>query len=309
MEDKTMDYILETNALCKSYGKARILKDVAVHIPKGSIYGLIGKNGAGKTTLMRILTGLQRPSSGTYAISGVSDTDADISKVRRRIGSLVESPALYKDMSAYENMKIQSLNLGLPSYDHIDELLKITGLADTGRKPAGKFSLGMRGRLGIALAMCGDPDILILDEPVNGLDPQGMIEIREMILELNKKKGTTILISSHLLDELSRVATHYGFIDRGRIIREISKEDLEKSLNKTTTLKVTDVPGTLKVLDRESVKYEVISDDGIMLFDCMMNPSEIISSLSSEGITVTGFNQNEESLESYFMNLLSEGDN
>ena len=302
-----MEYILTTDNICKSYGKAKVLKDVSLHIPKGAIYGLIGKNGAGKTTIMRIISGLQRPNSGSYAIFGVQNNDIIINDMRRRVGALIENPAIYKDLSAYDNLKVQCMNLGLPSYEIIDELLKLTGLENTGKKAAGKFSLGMKQRLGIAIALCGSPDILVLDEPINGLDPQGIIEIREMLLDLNKTKGTTILISSHLLDELSRVADNYGFIENGKIIKEISKEDLEKSLRRSTSIKVSDIDKTITFLDGKGFEYEVGKDNSISIFADDIIPSDLVVELAGKGITITNISQNEETLESYFMNLISDG--
>lgn len=301
-----MEYILTTQDLCKSYGKADVLKNVSLHIPKGAIYGLIGKNGAGKTTIMRVITGLQKPTSGSYSICGIENSDSDIQNIRRRTGALIESVALYNDLTAYENLKVQFLNLGLTSYDRIDELLKLVGLDQTGKKRAGKFSLGMKQRLGIAIALCGNPDILILDEPINGLDPQGIIEIREMLLGINKNQGTTILISSHLLDELSRVADNYGFIDNGKIIREVSKEDLEKSLRKSTVIKVDDVKKTVTCLDNKGLEYDVGKDQSINIYSDDLKASALVVELAESGIEVLNITQQEETLESYFMNLISD---
>lgn len=301
-----MEYILTTQDLCKSYGKADVLKNVSLHIPKGAIYGLIGKNGAGKTTIMRVITGLQKPTSGTYTICGIENSDRDIQNIRRRTGALIESVAIYNDLTAYDNLKVQFMNLGLPSYTRIDELLKLVGLDNTGRKRAGKFSLGMKQRLGIAIALCGNPDILILDEPINGLDPQGIIEIREMLLDINKNQGTTILISSHLLDELSRVADNYGFIDNGRIVKEISKEDLEKSLRRSTTIQVDDVGKTLTFLDNKGLEYEVGKDQTINIYSDDLKASALVIEFAEKGIEVLNITQQEETLESYFMNLISD---
>lgn len=301
-----MEYILTTNDLCKSYGKTKVLKNVSLHIPKGAIYGLIGKNGAGKTTIMRVISGLQKPTSGTYTICGVENNDIIINDMRRRTGALIENVAIYKDLSAYDNLKIQCLNLGLPSFEIINELLKLVGLENTGRKTAGKFSLGMKQRLGIAIALCGNPDILILDEPINGLDPQGIIEIREMLLSINRDRGTTILISSHILDELARIADCYGFLEEGKIIKEISKDDLEKSLRKSTSIKVSDTDKTVSFLDSKGYGYEVDANEGISIFDDSIVPSDLIVELANQGVNVLNINQNEETLESYFMNLISD---
>ena len=198
-----MEKVLEVTGLTKSYKKFTALNEFNMTIEKGAIYGFVGKNGAGKTTLIRVICGLQNPTKGEYRLFGKSYKDKkDILAERHRMGAIVESPALFMDMTAVDNMKQQYLNLGLPSYEGIEELLSMVGLADTGRKKVKNFSLGMRQRLGIAVTLCGNPDFVILDEPINGLDPQGIIEIRELILKLNREHGITVLISSHILGEL-----------------------------------------------------------------------------------------------------------
>ncbi len=224
-----MDAIVEVINVSKKYGKKKALDNVSLTIPKGSIYGLVGKNGAGKTTLMRLITGLQMPSEGEYKVFGVSYKDSKLSKKRKQIGALIEQPGIYPDLSAYQNMKVQFINLGMTSYDSINEILELVGLKDVGRKPAMAFSLGMKQRLGIAIAMAGNPDLLVLDEPINGLDPEGIVDIREMLLKLNKEKGTTVIISSHILGELEHLATDYAFIDNGKIVKEINANDLKNS--------------------------------------------------------------------------------
>lgn len=201
---------LVTNELCKSYRNFKALHRLNMHIPKGAIYGFVGKNGAGKTTLIRQICGLQNPTSGSYSLYGVKNTDPAIRKVRKRMGAVVETPAIYQDMTAAENLKMQYQLLGLPSFEGIPELLELVGLEKVGKKKAKDFSLGMRQRLGIAIALYGNPDFLVLDEPINGLDPQGIVEIRELILKLNQEYQITVLISSHILDELAKLATHYG---------------------------------------------------------------------------------------------------
>lgn len=228
-----MEYVLRTNGLVKKYRGFTALNGLTMSIPKGSIYGFVGRNGAGKTTLIRLITGLQLPTSGEFEIYGVKNTDRKITESRKRMGAVVETPAVYLDLSAKENLKQQYRILGMPDFKGIDELLELVGLADTGRKKAKNFSLGMRQRLGIAVALCGNPDFIVLDEPVNGLDPQGIIDIRELILKLNHERNITILISSHILEELSKLATHYGFIDGGKMIREMSAEELEQACRKS----------------------------------------------------------------------------
>lgn len=222
-----MDYVLQTNKLTKKYGKFYALNELNMNVPKGAIYGFIGQNGAGKSTLIRLICGLQEPSKGTYSIYGVKNRRKDIVKVRHRMGAVVETPAIYLDMTAEDNLKQQCLILGLPSYNSIPEILELVGLSNTGKKKAKNFSLGMKQRLGIAVALMGNPDFLVLDEPANGLDPYGIIEMRELILKLNREYKITVLISSHILDELSRFATHYGFINHGHMVKEISAAELE----------------------------------------------------------------------------------
>ena len=217
-----MEYVLEANGLTKRYRDFTALNGLTMHIPKGAIYGFVGKNGAGKTTLIRLICGLQEPTGGSYALYGVRNTDARINRARRRMGAVVEMPSIYMDMTAAENILQQYRVLGIPSDDGVSDLLRLVGLENTGKKKVRHFSLGMRQRLGIAVALAGSPDFLVLDEPVNGLDPQGIIEMRELILKLNREHGITVLISSHILDELARLATHYGFIDGGRMVRELT---------------------------------------------------------------------------------------
>ena len=254
-----MEYVLQTNALKKVYRNYTALQNLSMHVPKGSIYGFVGKNGAGKTTLIRLVCGLQRETDGEILLYGTSSRQKEIAKVRRRIGAVIETPSIYLNMTAKENLKEQYRILGLPSYDGIEELLSLVGLSDTGKKKAGNFSLGMRQRLGIAIALAGNPDFLILDEPVNGLDPQGIIEMREMILKLNRERGITVLISSHILDELSRLATHFGFIDRGHIVKEISAEELDRACRKCTHLIVSDTKILSCVLDELKMEYTILT--------------------------------------------------
>ena len=298
-----MDYVLQTNALCKHYGQFKALDGLTMHIPKGAIYGFVGKNGAGKTTLIRLICGLQAPSSGTYTLYGIQNTDKRIVKAHRRMGAVVETPAIYPDMTAAQNLRHQYRVLGLPSEDGLQELLELVGLHNTGKKKAKHFSLGMRQRLGIAVALCGSPDFLVLDEPVNGLDPQGIIEIRELILRLNRERGITILISSHILDELSRLATHYGFIDRGRVIKEISAEALNDACRKSLYAKVTDTKALARVLDEQKVEYKILSETEAQIF-ATLNVSQLTLRLAKEHCEVLSLQEHDESLESFYLNLL-----
>lgn len=295
-------YALETNNLCKSYGRFRALDGLNIHVPQGAVYGLVGKNGAGKTTLIRLICGLQSPTSGSFSIYGVPSS-GKINNARARIGAVVETPSIYSDMSARDNMRMQYRILGLPSEADIDSLLTLVGLSDTGSKKAGKFSLGMRQRLGIAVALAGSPDLLILDEPINGLDPQGIIEIRELILKLNRELGITIMVSSHNLDELSRIATHYGFINEGRAVREISSAELEKACRKCMRLVVSNMSALCRVLDESGLDYMVCSPSEAEVYG-QISISRLAAAMTEAGGELIAVQESEESLESYYLNLM-----
>lgn len=298
-----MEYVLETNHLTKTYRKLNALDELTMHIPQGSIYGLVGKNGAGKTTLIRLICGLQTPTSGSYSLYGISCSRQEICKARRRMGAVVESPAIYTNLTAEENLREQAILLGLPSAEDSTELLELVGLSDAGRKKVRDFSLGMRQRLGIAIALVGDPDFLVLDEPINGLDPQGIVEMRELILKLNRERQITILISSHILDELSRLATHYGFIDHGRLIQEIDAAALENACRKCIHLEVTATAPLPHVLDSMGIEYQIDSETEADIY-AKPNITRLAAALSREGCEILSVQERDESLEGYFMNLV-----
>lgn len=302
-----MDSVLSIKGLRKDYGKFHVLKGVDLEIPKGSIFGLVGRNGAGKTTLMRIITGLAEATSGTYSIGGISSNDKKILTVRRRMGSIIDSPAIYRNLSAYDNIKLQYLNLGMTSFDSIPELLELVDLQGTGKKKAGKFSLGMRQRLGIAVALCGQPDILVLDEPINGLDPQGIIQMREILLKINREKHTTILISSHILEELSKLATHYAFIEKGEILQTLSSSELMGKIRKASKLKVSSTELLCPLFDRNEIEYKVDDDETMNIFT-EISASKIVEIANEAGVEVISIADNNESLEGYFMNLVAKKD-
>ncbi len=298
-----MEYILTADSLSKHYRHFKALSDLSIHVPKGAIYGFIGKNGAGKTTLIRLICGLQEPTSGNYKLYGVKNTDSRIHQSRRRMGAVIETPSIYMDMTAEENLKEQYRIIGLPDFDSIPELLKLAGLENTGKKKAKNFSLGMRQRLGIAIALAGDPDFLVLDEPTNGLDPQGIIEMRELILRLNREYQITFLISSHILDELSRLATHYGFIDGGHMVKEMSAKELDAACRKCIRVQVSDIRALIRVLDEMGLEYSVLSDTMADIF-ARVNVSKLTHALSLQGCIVISMTEREESLESYYINLI-----
>ncbi len=301
-----MEYVLRTAGLCKRYRHFTALNGLTMHVPKGAIYGLVGRNGAGKTTLIRLICGLQAPTGGKYVLYGRENTDRDISRARRRMGAVVETPSIYLDMSATDNLKQQYRVLGLPSFEGIPELLELVGLEDAGKKKARHFSLGMKQRLGIAVALAGDPDFLVLDEPINGLDPQGIIEIRELILRLNRERQITVLISSHILDELSRLATHYGFIDGGRMVKEMSAEQLEAACRKCVRLTVTDTAALARVLDGMGAEYKILDERTADVYQ-KLNVSRLTATLAGEGCELLDMRERDESLESYFVSLVGGG--
>ena len=291
MEVFTMDFILTTDSLTKRYRKHEALKDASIKVPKGSIFGLIGKNGAGKTTLMRTISGLQQQSKGTYRIECPN------------IGALIDTPAYYRTLNAYENLKIQYMNIGLTSYETIPEIINLVGLDIAGKKPVASYSFGMRQRLGLAIALCGFPDLVILDEPINGLDPQGIVVIRELILKLNKERGMTFIISSHLLDELAKVATDFAFIDQGKIIKQIRAEELHNNSEKTANVRVSDTAALCSQLDERGFAYEIKDDNALTI------KGDITLTLMNEltdkaGCELLEFGFADTSLEGYFINLL-----
>jgi len=298
-----LEYALQTHGLTKRYGRFTALDKLNMHVPKGSIYGFVGRNGAGKTTLIRLICGLQVQTSGDYSLYGVSGNSQEISQARRRMGAVVETPAVYQDMTAKDNLKTQYRILGIPSDEGVEELLKLVGLEDTDKKKVKDFSLGMKQRLGIAIALAGDPDFLVLDEPVNGLDPQGIIEMRALILRLNRERGITVLISSHILDELSRLATHYGFIDHGHIVREMSAEELDAACRKCMHVETDNTKALARTLDKMGIAYQIISEAEVDVY-AKLNISKLVRALDEEGGEILSVQVRDESLESYFVSLV-----
>ena len=303
-----MEYVLTTSALSKKYRRFEALKDFSIHIPKGAIYGFVGRNGAGKTTLIRVICGLQEPTSGGYSLYGIPNTDKRILRARRRMGAVVETPSIYLDMTAEDNLRQQALVLGLPSFESIPEILKLVGLAHTGKKKVRNFSLGMKQRLGIAVALIGNPDFIVLDEPINGLDPQGIVEIRELILKLNREHGITVLISSHILGELSKLATHYGFIEKGHIVKEISAADLEAACRKCVRVEVSDTKALARVLDEKEMDYEIVTDRTANIYG-EITLSTLVLALAKENCELISSHEQDENLETYFINLIGGGEN
>lgn len=301
-----MKFILTTNDLSKQYKNFIALNGLTMNVPKGGIYGFVGKNGSGKTTLIRLICGLQTQTSGDYSLFGIDSKEKDIIKARKRMGAVVETPSIYLNMSAEDNIRQQFCILGLPSLDGACELLQLVGLENAGKKKAKDFSLGMKQRLGIAMALAGNPDFLVLDEPINGLDPQGIIEIRELILKLNRENQITVLISSHILDELFKLATHFGFIDNGQIIKEITSKDLEKSCRKSVLIQVSDTKILATTLDKMDIEYKINSDIEAYIF-AKINVTKLTLALAKENCEVISMIEKDESLESYYINLVGGG--
>lgn len=300
-----MEYILQTDNLSKVYGTKTVLNHVSIHVPKKSIYGLVGKNGAGKTTLMRIICGLTQQSEGSYTLLGKSNDDA----ARNNMGVLIEKPGIYEHMTALENLRYFSLLFGLQSQDH-HKILEMVGLQNAGKKKARQFSLGMKQRLGIAISLLGNPDFLILDEPINGLDPEGVYEMRKMLATLNREHGTTIMIASHILSELHKLATDYAIIDGGCLIDEFSKETLERACS--SGVQVTVEPESLQnaqtlIASRyPDVRCEVLSNQSLCLHE-KINPADLNQFLVEHNVRVCGLGSNEEDIEKFFVEKLSGG--
>lgn len=293
----TADYMLKVTDVCKKYGKYGVLKQMSFTVPKGSIYGLVGRNGAGKTTIMRIISGLQKPTSGKVEY-GFDH------KGYSKIGALVELPSIYSSKSARENLIFQYINLGLKIDDSVDELLKLVSLDNTGKKKAGRFSLGMRQRLGIAMAMAGNPDMLILDEPINGLDPQGIIEIRDLLQRLNREKGITIIISSHILTELSKLATNFAFVEGGEVVKEVTTEDVENAGGVQSEFFSSDPAGLLRVLKEKGLDARIEEGTGIIRVKGVFNLTDVVMEASKQGVNIARVSTRETDLETYFINLV-----
>lgn len=299
------EVILKTYNITKKYGNQVAVNNVNMTIKKGEIYGFIGQNGAGKTTLIRLITGLIHKTGGEIELLGATGEN-ELNKSRTMVGSLIETPSFYTNMTARENLEVSRLVRNIPGKKCIDEVLELVGLKDVEKKKVKNFSLGMRQRLGIANALMGNPKLLILDEPINGLDPMGIVEIRELLKKINKEKDMTILISSHILSELSELATTYGIISNGKLIEEITAEELAEKCRQYIDLKVDDTSRAVTLLERELgiSDYEVLEDKKIKVFSNLDNVGEVNSILSKSGVIVESISIKGENLEEYFMNKI-----
>lgn len=294
--------ILKATNISKTYGEHKALDKVSIEIKRGMIYGLIGENGAGKSTFMRTIMGLININEGEIELFGETGAKG-LQHARRRMGQSIETPALYPELTARENLRVQAANGGV-SEREIDDLLRLMNLQSTNKKKAKNFSLGMRQRLAIASTLITNPEFLILDEPTNGLDPSGIVEMREIIQRLVRERGITVLLSSHLLDELSQVATHYGILHDGKLINELSKEDLSRETRQHIELETTEVEKAVTVLDEIGVSdYEVINKTEINIYEQLDNVASINRSLVLNDVTVSRIGTTRQKLEDYFLQL------
>ncbi len=300
------EMICQTTELCKNYKNFHVLQNVNLSINRGEIYGLIGENGAGKSTLIRILTGLAFQSSGEVILFGKTE---NLQYERARIGCTVEMPALYKDMTAKQNLEIQRVQRGIPDKKCISRTLELVGLDNTKKKKVIDFSLGMKQRLALAVALLGEPEFLILDEPVNGLDPTGIIGLRELLKKLAKEKHVTILISSHILSELNQLATCYGFLHHGKLLRQITATELSGECRRHIKLKTDNTKKTVTVLEEQlKIKnFSIYPDNFIRVYEKLEETHTISKTLSSNGIVVEEISVQGEELETYFENLIGGG--
>ncbi|HBY32714.1 MAG TPA: bacitracin ABC transporter ATP-binding protein [Clostridiales bacterium] len=298
-----MEYLLETDNITKKYGKITAVDHVSIHLKKGEIYGLIGRNGAGKTTLLKMLAGLAKPTEGNYSIFGESEKET--AKLRDRIGVLIESPGLYPNMTALENMKIKALMLGMNDDAFLKELLADVGLDSRSEKLKVKqYSLGMKQRLGIAMTLVGHPDLLLLDEPINGLDPQGIVEIRELIARLSKERNITILISSHILEELSKISTRYGILHNGQLIDEFTHSELLRRCRERIEIRPSDATKAVTVIEKMGItEYKVLDKSVIQIFERLEDSGEIVLELAKNNIKTLGIAVKNEALEDYYLSL------
>jgi len=297
--------ILQTHDLRKLYGKQAAVDGINLRVERGTIYGLIGKNGAGKTTTLKIIGGLAAPTGGSFSLFGKSG--AELAEVRGRVSCLIEEPGVYGNMTAFQNLKAKCLCFGIKEDRYISELLERVGLSGVGTKKAKHFSLGMKQRLGIAMAMVGEPDLLVLDEPINGLDPEGIVEIRDMLTEFAKEKGVTILISSHILEELSKVATHYGIMSRGRLVEQLSAEELAERCSLRIEASVDRPELASTVLDDMGItNYKVLDRTTVAIMERLEDSAYINRAFVEAGILVSRISVNNESLETFFLNATAD---
>ena len=301
-----MEMVLCAKGLTKSYRGKKVLDGVSMTIERGDIYGFVGENGSGKTTVIRLITGLIYAEQGEFTLFGISDKSKDIMTARRKTGAIVESPSIYLNMSAAENLRMQSKILGIEGEERIKEVLALVGLLDlySDKKHAGNFSLGMRQRLGIAMALIGDPEFIILDEPMNGLDPAGIVEVRELILKLNSERGITFLISSHILSELSLVANKYGIISHGRLIKQITADELRAECKRSIFLDVDNTSALEELLSANLRPGDfVMNEHGATLFG-NIRLNVLLKHVIDAGIEIKSVSCKDGTIEEYYLSVI-----
>ena len=297
-----MEYLLETENITKRYGPIVAVDHVSIRLKQGEIYGLIGRNGAGKTTLLKMLAGLAKPTEGSFTLFGESDEKT--SRMRDRVGVLIETPGLYPNLNAMGNMRIMAMIVGENDDLYLQELLEDVGLGGIGNRKVKAFSMGMKQRLGIAMSLVGHPDILLLDEPINGLDPQGIVEVRELISRLNKERNITILISSHILEELSKIVTRYGIIHNGRIIDQFSQAELLRRCQERIEIRPSDTTKAVTVIEKMGISdFKVVDNSVIQIFERLEDSGEIVLELAKNDIKTLNISIKNENLEDYFLHV------
>ena len=297
---------LKTKGLTKRYNSFTALDNADMTVYRNDIYGLIGRNGAGKTTMMKLVTGLTSQTSGEYEIFGKKSADAENEK--KRIGCLIENPAFFGSLTAYQNLRYYCLQKGISDLKQIDEVLKLVQLTDARNKKFKKFSLGMKQRLGIAFALLDNPDIVILDEPINGLDPIGISELRDTFRMLNEERGITFIISSHILSELYAVANRFLFIDKGKVLKELTKEELDNECRRCLVVKTSDTKKSAVLFEEKLniTDYKVIDEAEIRIYSDSVTHSDVNKMLVENGIDVYAIGESGVSLEDYFKQLIKE---
>ena len=297
--------VLVTRSLTRRYGSVEALSQVNVTVERGQIYGLVGRNGAGKTTLIRLISGQSLPTSGEVELFGVSG-ERELNRMRSRTGAMIETPSFYPYLTARQNLEYYRIQRGIPGRDCVEESLERVNLADTGKKKFKQFSLGMKQRLGLALALMNQPEFLLLDEPINGLDPEGIVEFRELLLQLNRERQTTILISSHILSELSALATCYGFIEKGRLIEEVSSAALHEKCRECLELAVDDASKAALTLEQTlgTRDYEILPHDKVRVYALLDQPAKVNAALMNAGVAIYSAERKGSNLEDYFLSLI-----